>query len=380
MRPIRTDFLLLFLLAGLAALVFVPLKAAVYLPGGLPDMVGSILPTALYWHGHEMLLGYSQAILGGYLMTRAGPARIRLFTGLWLLARLSVFTPDMAGLLLSATANIALMVLLFIEAGMPFLRAVKRVRSAVPGVVLALLLVAEAAFQAGRLLSLPQLSETALGAVAWLIILMLFLMGGRITAAATSGLLQQKRLPRPAAQGRLESLGLGALALAALLDLAPAPSWLAALPAFAAAGIILLRLVYWRVWQARDRLDVSALHLGYGLLAAGLVAKALDGLVTGGGNLTGLHVAMIGGLGVLSVTIMTRTTLQRLRRPIALPAITKLALLLLAAAAVTRGLALYTLPTALISLSALFWCVAYALFVWAVLSIWQQHRRGHKPA
>ncbi|WP_026988576.1 NnrS family protein [Fodinicurvata fenggangensis] len=378
MRPIRTDFLLLFLLGALGALVFVPLKAAVYLPG-VADMVGGILPRAPYWHGHEMLLGYSQAILGGYLMTRAGPSRIRVFAGLWLLARCSVLVPDLAGLLLSATANIALMILLFIEAGLPFLRAAKRIRSAIPGIVLALLLVAEAIFQAGRLLAMPQLSETALGAVAWLIILMLFLMGGRITAAATSGLLQRKDLPRPAAQGQLESLGLAALVLAGLLDLTPVPPVLAALPALAAAGILLLRLAYWRVWQARDRLEVSALHLGYGLLAAGLVLKALDGVISGGSSLTGLHGAMIGGLGILSVTIMTRSTLQKLRRPITLPAAVKLALVLLAAAAVARSLALYIHPAALISISALLWSLAYALFVWAQLQILHRHSRSHQP-
>lgn len=380
MRPIRTDFLLLFLLASLTALVFVPLKAAVYLPGALSDLVAGMLPTAPYWHGHEMLLGYSQAILGGYLMTRASPVRIRLFAGLWLLARLSVLVPELSGLLLSAAANIALMVLLFLEAGLPFLRAAKRVRSAVPGIVLALLLVAEAAFQAGRLQAMPQLSETALGAVAWLIILMLFLMGGRITAAATSGLLQHKQLPRPAAHVQLESLGLGALVLAALLDLAPAPTWLAGLSALAAAGILLLRLAYWRVWQARDRLEVSALHLGYGLLATGLVFKALDGLITGGNGLAGLHGVMIGGLGVLSVTVMTRTTLQKLRRPIALPVTVKLALLLLATAAVARGLALYIQPAPLITSSALFWSTAYLLFVWTLLRILQQHGRSQQPS
>ncbi len=183
MRTIRTDFVTLFILAGLLALVAVPLKLLFWVPGS--DEILTLLPVPQrdFWHGHELLAGYGQLVLGGYLLTRPGKRTIRFLIMLWLVARISIFVPGLAGLYLGAFGNLATFGLLFFYAGLAFFRAAKRLKSALPGLIIFLLLSSEAVFQAGGILANRALSETALLAMIWLLIVLLFLMGGRIIAA-----------------------------------------------------------------------------------------------------------------------------------------------------------------------------------------------------
>jgi hypothetical protein len=62
-----------FFLAGLAAMVLVPLWVVSFVAG---TSLGSGWPPTL-WHGHEMLLGFIASAIAGFMLTavRAGPAR-----------------------------------------------------------------------------------------------------------------------------------------------------------------------------------------------------------------------------------------------------------------------------------------------------------------
>ena len=54
-----------FLLAGIAAVILVPLWIFAYTGG----QIGFDYYTPLYWHSHEMLFGYTVAVIAGFLLT-----------------------------------------------------------------------------------------------------------------------------------------------------------------------------------------------------------------------------------------------------------------------------------------------------------------------
>ncbi|HBU99549.1 NnrS family protein, partial [Thalassospira lucentensis] len=162
MRAIRTDFVILFVLGGCLSLLAVPLKVLFWLPDSQDILAFVPMPERTFWHGHELLAGYSQIVLGGYLLTRPGRTIIRLFIVLWLIARGTIFIPTQTGTYLGAICNVAVFGVLFSYAGLAFFRAAKRLKSAAPGIIILFLLLAEVAFQTGETGHLPMLQETAL--------------------------------------------------------------------------------------------------------------------------------------------------------------------------------------------------------------------------
>lgn len=311
-----------------------------------------------------MVFGYSQVLLAGYLLTRATNQDITLFITLWCGARIAPFVTDEIGIHLAAACNVAVMGLLFRHAGLAFLRSAKRLKSAIPGIAILFLGVAEATFQMGEVLKNWALQESALRGAIWLLITLLFLMGGRITAAATSGTLQKRNLYRHGmSQGKLESCGLAALGTAALCDLTGFSIGLTTIPLLFVALIIFLRLIYWHVWQAWDWLDVTSLHLGYAMLGIGLVFYAILNISVHNQPLSGFHGTMIGGLGILSITVMSRTILQRLRFPVRLPITIRLCNVLLFVASLSRMAAFHVFPSSLLTISATLWVLVIVGFI-----------------
>lgn len=377
MRPIRTEFVILFLLAGCVSLVAVPLKVLLWVPDAHQILTFVPRPERPFWHGHEMLAGYSQVVLGGYLLTRPGKAIIRLFILLWLGARGALFIPDQTGIYLGFATNIAVFGILFSYAGMAFFRAAKRLKSAVPGIIILFLLLAEIAFQTGQAGHFPAIQETALRAIIWLVIVLLFLMGGRIIAAATSGALQKRNMYQPyMAQGRLENHGLACLIVAAVCDLAGLPSILSAVLGMLAGAVIFRRLWKWRVWLVADVFDLTSLHLGYAMLAIGLIFNAVLSITRGSSDLIGFHGVLIGGFAVLSTSVMCRTVLQRLRFPLSLPVAMRLSTLCLLISAFARMGAFQNIAmTELLMVSAVLWEIAFCCFIGTLIfTVWRFQR------
>ena len=377
MRTIRTEFVFLFLLSGCLALLAVPLKVLFWLPD-VQDILAFIpMPERPFWHGHELLVGYSQTVLGGYLLTRPGKTIIRLFIVLWLGARVAIFIPDQTGTYLGTVCNIAVFGMLFSYAGLAFFRAAKRLKSAVPGIIILFLLLAEVAFLIGEISHLPVLQETALRAIIWLLILLLFLMGGRIIAAATSGALQKQNKYRPyMAQGRLESYGLVSLIAAAVCDLIKFPSILPAALSTLAATVIFCRLWKWRVWLVKDAFDLTSLHLGYAMLAIGLIFNTALTIAQEPSGLVGFHNALIGGFAVLSTTVMCRTVLQRLRFSLSLPVTMRVSNVCLLGSAFARmGAFQEVASTELLMVSAILWEMAFFGFTATLIYITWRFQR-----
>ena len=360
-----------FLAAGIAAVVLVPWWAL-----SLTDGVSleTPWPPAL-WHGHEMIFGFISAAMAGFLLT-AVPSwtgqrgfagwPLALLAGLWLLGRLVVATSAHWPLLLTAAIDVAFLPALGIMLLPPLLRGGNRNTPML--LVLLALCIANATFYWGLGSANWPLAHGALLAALNVILLLLTIIGGRIVPAFTGSALKQQR------GGRLirvwpgvNALAVGAMAAVALVDLGFAQTKVAGVFALVAAIVQGIRLAQWGAWRTLRQPIVWVLHVAYAWLPVGLALKALALLSGGAFAAFWLHALTIGAAATMILAVMTRASLGHTGRPLVVSRLTVLAYALLTAAAVVRVLGLdlsHETYATVISLAALLWTAAFALFLW----------------
>lgn len=321
------------------------------------------LPPSAFWHGHEMVFGYALAVVGGYLFTRITARQAAIALAAWGAGRVVMLVPAVPAVLAAAVGLLYPLCLLLFAAG-PLLRAAKRWDSAALGVVVGGFLVAEGIYALGRLGVVAGGEQRGLMLGVDLIAFLLFAMGGRIVAAATSGAVQRRGgYIEQIAQPRLQRAALVLLAAMTTLDAFGAVTQVAGLAATTVGIVAILRLCKWRFWTLIATPEIALLHLGYGWLAAGLLLKGTAQLFPALPPADALHGLTVGALGTLTVVMMSRTILQKRRLPMRMPAPVLAAAALLSSAAVLRLLAPATDGRWLvIDAAALLWASAFAAF------------------
>jgi uncharacterized protein involved in response to NO len=352
-------FKLLFPAATVFAAVAVPVWVLAY--AGLWPL--PVLDLDSLGHGHEMVFGYALAVVGGFLFTRVTRAQAIIAFVAWLCGRVVfVFADTPASV--ATVASLAFPAFLFWLGGRPWLRAAKTADNAVFGLVVGAFFIAELLYQSGAADLVEDGQRRGLVLGVDLIALLLLAMGGRVIAAATSGAIQRKGGHIVGvAQPRAERAAVLALVAMTVLDLLAWLPEIAGALALLAGLVVFLRLIKWRFWTVLDVSDVACLHLGYAWLGIGLLVKAAAQILGEPAMPDAIHGIAIGALGTLTVVMMTRTTLQRGRRPLAMPPTTVAAVALISAAAVLRLLASFT-DVRLIALeaSAALWTAGFLVF------------------
>lgn len=320
----------------------------------------------LYWHGHEMLFGFSMAVIAGFLLTAVrnwtsiqtlhGPWLAALAL-VWLVGRLTPFLPLPP--LLVATSDLIFLPLLAAAVAWPVLRAGNHRNLVFIGLL-------GGFFVANLLVHLQLLGITSataligLHAALYLIVVMLLLMGGRVIPFFTErglGTFEAHRRPW------LERL---VVPLALLWALTSALDWqLAALP-LAAANLILhaLRQAGWLTARIARVPLLWILHLGYGFVTAGFALQLLAAAGWLSASLA-LHAFAAGAIGSLTLGMMARVSLGHTGRPLQVPAsiVAAFALMLLSGAArVLLPLLPLSYGTA-IQISGGLWILAWLLFL-----------------
>ncbi len=333
-------------------------------------------------HGHELIFGFALALVAGYTLGPQPRARVLALLALWLAARLSwLLAPDSwyAEVLSPAFALVLAWYVV------PRFSAAKKWRNktAAP-LILTICLLAPAFwlastlnYRGGPFAPDPyQLMQTA---ILGLLLLMTFI-GGRLIAPAVAGTLEKKGIPLTArVQPRVEAALIILLGATIVLSLAVVPDWLTGLPLLMVAGLILVRIVRWKIWHCPERPDLLMLATGYGWLAAGSAITAWH-LLAGKPAAPALHLITVGALGTLSTGVMLRLAWQRAYRRFP-PTWQALAVgLLTSAAAITRYLAGSTpfAEPALLWSSAGLWSLAYLIVAGQLIMLWLHGTRGRK--
>jgi uncharacterized protein involved in response to NO len=353
----------LYLLAALFVAVAVLAWVAGY-GGGSGRLAG------FYWHAHEMIWGFAGAIIVGFLLTAVAtwtgqPAMrggiLGGLVGLWLVARVTA-NVDLGSPVLPAATSMAFFLAAAVALAAPILKSRNRRNYAVPVLLLG--------FAATNLLF-----HLALGG--WLAIDPRGLLhAGLLVVAAIIFFMGLRVIPFFAHRALgVPQVGHGAvvLALAVGAPLALGVCLAAGLdgPLPLAAGLLgmgvnLHRLARW--WQpaALRHPLLWILFAGYGCtaLGVGLVGVGLAGapwLLSGA-----LHCIAVGGVGSLTLGMMTRTSLGHTGRKLELPSPMVPAYGLMLAATLLRLLAVPAWPLAGWALVASGGCfaLAFLLFAW----------------
>ncbi len=328
-----------------------------------------------HWHGHEMLFGYTMAVVAGFLLTAVRAwtgqptpvgAPLMALAALWVAGRVLVLTPLAMP---AAAVNAAFPVALAVAIAVPLLRS-RNVRNyffvgllALMGMLVAALhLALQGAFE------LPPRLGLQLGLDVMLFIMAV--MGGRVIPMFTNNGVPGAGATRHAL---LEKLALGSVLLLFVADLLQAPVLVIAVIALAAAMAHGVRLYLWRPWRTAAVPLVWILHAAYAWIVVYLVLRALSapGWLA---ESYAIHALTTGAIGGLTLGMMTRTARGHTARPLVADHWELACFLLVQAAAIVRvfsGMVASALYLPGIQVSGVLWSVAFGIYAvryWSVLS------------
>jgi uncharacterized protein involved in response to NO len=310
---------------ALFALGFRPfyLLAAAFAAAGVPLWIaaqaGLPVPARIdmLWHMHEMVFGFTVAVLIGFLYT-AGYNWTKLWTprGGKLAAIAAVWVAGRAAMLAAPPTLAAAVDLAFLPvAAYPLYDVLKRSgnrRNMFLVVLLALLALANAVYHAVVLGWLQLDPLKPVHAAIMLVVVIEAVIGGRVIPMFT-----RNGAPgtNPVQNERRDKLALGLTAAAGAAWAFGLPAPVAAPLAFAAAVAQGVRLVGWQPWRTWRNPLLWVLHLSYAWIPLGFALLALASLGVVGAS-AALHVLTVGSLSGLVIGMITRTALGHTGRPL----------------------------------------------------------------
>ena len=359
-----------YLLASIFAARSVPLWVLQYY-----GVLGRAALAGPLWHAHEMLFGFAQAVIVGFLFTagrtwtnRPTPtgASLAALAALWLAARVAVLTPWP---LLSAALNLAFPLTAAAALAVPFVKAGVRRNYFFVG-LLVLLALASGLVHLSLWHGDAALAARGNALALDVVLFIVAVMGGRVIPMFTNngvpgaGAVRQPWVER-AALGTL--LVLLATSAAGLHGTA-----IAALSAVAAAA----HAWRWRLWQPQRTLRaplVWVLHLAYAWIPVHLALRALGELGVLPATLA-VHALTAGAIGGMIIGMMTRTARGHTGRTLRADRADVACYVLVALAAALRVLVPLVLPAATraaMFAAAALWSAGFALYAahyWPALS------------
>ena len=327
------------------------------------------------WHAHEMVFGFTLAVVVGFLFTagrnwsgRPTPTgrTLMALAALWLAGRVLVLTPWG---LASAVVNAAFPLVAAAGLAVPFWRSRNQRNYFFVG-LLALMGLANLSLHLSQLGALDVPGWLGVQLALDVVLFIMAVMGGRVIPMFTNNGVPNANAKR---HPWVEKLALGSVLVLLVADLLPLPA--AAMASIAALAALAhgTRLVLWQPWATLRKPLVWVLHLGYAwiVLHLALRATAALGWVP---TSTATHALTVGAIGSLVMGMMTRTARGHTARPLKADGADTVAYVLVACAALVRvflplAWPAWALPAIL--LSAVFWSAGFGLYAvryWPVLS------------
>jgi uncharacterized protein involved in response to NO len=327
------------------------------------------------WHAHEMLFGFTLAVVVGFLFTagrnwsnRPTPTGVPLaaLAALWLAGRVLVLTPfGWAAAIVNAAFPLAAAIALAI----PFIASGNRRNYFFVG-LLVLMSAAEMAVHLEQLGVLQVPGWVGIQVALDVVLFIVAVMGGRVIPMFTNnGVPGANATRRPL----VEKLALGSVLLLLAADVLQVQGAPLAVLAIACAAAHLARWSLWQPWKTLRTPIVWVLHAAYLWIPVHLLlrAMAVGGLVTPS---AASHALTVGAIGGMIIGMMTRTARGHTGRPLKADRyeVACYAMVLLAAL-VRVGLPLAAPAETInaILCSAALWSAAFALYTvryWPVLT------------
>ncbi len=372
-----------FVLAGFSALILIALWSSIY----SGHLEGNHYYIGNYWHAHEMLFGYTTAVIAGFLLTA-----VRNWTGkstatdghlaglclLWLYGRI---LPFYAGLIpdgLIALVDFAFIPLLAYQISIPIQQA-KHFKSYAFIGFLVLMALGNGMIHLEMLEIEENLAWRGFLMVLAAVLLIILVIAGRVFPFFTErGLKMTTTLQRNPA---IDIASIASAVLVFVLELLEISGGWLAITAIAAALINTRRVAYWytpKVWSVPL---LWVLYTGYGWIILGFILTAFSAFKWVLPTLP-LHAFTMGGIGVLTLGMMSRVSLGHAGRELkASKSITTGFMLLNLGVAirVLLPIGFTNLYTSAVIISTFCWLAAFSLFIFVYLPILISPRIDGKP-
>lgn len=319
------------------------------------------------WHSHEMLFGYTSAVIAGFLLTAARNwtnvdtitrTPLAILALIWLAARILPFTPLPGGMVV--VANILFFLLLSLAVAHPIIKA-KQKNNFIMIVLVFSFLIADLMVQSQHLEYLPHGVRYGNTLALYTILFIITLLSGRVMPFFTRVVVPGTEvIERPLLEKSLLIL----LVLLALADLFSLNGYVIALLAAALVVAHIMRVTPWFSGPVLNIPILWVLYAGYLWIIIGFVLKVGVGLGMVTDNLA-IHAWTVGGIAIITYGMMARVSLGHTGREMSPPRLAIIGFFLLFIAAVIRVFfPLFAMSYYLswIDISGFLWILAFLLF------------------
>ncbi|HTT08023.1 MAG TPA: NnrS family protein [Gammaproteobacteria bacterium] len=356
-----------FLLAALAAVVWMPLWSLIY---------AAVLPLPMHfsapvWHGHEMIFGFTAAVIAGFLLTavpnwtgvpgQRGGILVAL-SAIWLAGRAVMLLSGWLPAWLVAIVDTAFFPAV-VWAIRPSLVAAGKARNFLfPRVLLALAAV-DMLIHLGGMRMVPIGEEVGLKAAIDLVTLLMVVMGGRVVPSFTANAVGSP----PRQSNWTDRWSLYAMLVLTGLEFAPVMAGAQGLAALAAGVVNAWRMRGWQTIKTAGQPILWVLHLGYAWVVIGLLLKAAALLTDWVRWQDAIHGLTAGAIGTFTLGMMSRVALGHTGRPLKVRPVIAIAYLMISLAAILRiitpvGLSAATI-VAMTHVASCLWAGAFLIYL-----------------
>ena len=326
---------------------------------------------SVVWHSHEMLFGFSAAVIAGFLFTavqnwtgQPTPTGVALagLTALWLAARvLIIFGPAP----LAAIVDVLFLPAIAVAIAVPILRS-KNVRNYKVVAIVFVLAVLHGLFHLASLGYAPTwLSRIALLASIDTVVILMAIIGGRVIPAFTRNAASDSN---PRHEHWVEIATFGSMILVVLLTAVSgswaAPSGLMALLFIVAAAAHATRLGLWDPIKTVHNPLLWMMPAAYSWIPFAFLLRALAAMNIVPGS-AWLHAVTMGAVSSLMLAMMMRSSLGHTGRPLVASRWDMTAFLLLQLGTIIRVFASITVGDSYrswIVVSGAIWLSAFLIF------------------
>ena len=321
------------------------------------------------WHAHEMLFGYTVAVVAGLLLTvirnwtKSYTLHGILLAALILLWLAGRILPLFLGIppWVVATVDLSFLPALAVVITVPLLRTGHTQYWYIPALLMVLML-ANALVHSEWLGFTMDTARLGIVLAIYTFVLLFTILAGRFIKSITEDTALSSKIQT---NSTVEKLSVASVILLAFTDLFSPFVQIVVICAVFAAVVHARRLLGWLVRPVLYKSMVWILLVGYAWLVAGfvLLAIAYSGLIS---NMLAFHALMVGGIGVLTLGIMARMSLGQTGRPMRTPPLLSLSFILVNIAAAVRVAGpLMTLryTKAVIGAAGALWITGFVLFL-----------------
>ena len=372
---LRLGFRPFFLAAGVFSILAMAIWMANYV-FSVEFSFSGISP--VLWHAHEMMFGYVMAVVAGFLLTA-----IKNWTGeevlrgkplaflflLWLVARLMLLIGPLTDLMISVEIIAVIDVAFLFFLGVACLRPVLKVRQFKQAGIISkifLLMLCNVAFYLGIFGVLADGVQWGLYSALYMIIALIFAMMRRVMPMFIQNGVDGSVEPKNRAWVDHSSLVL--LVCLWISDVFTGYDILTAVFAVLLTLLHTLRLAGWYTSKIWSKSLVWVLVVAYASFIAGFALKALS-ITSGISPFLWVHAFTVGGIGMLTIGMMSRVSLGHTGRSVfEPPAIVFWSFAVLLAGVIVRVvLPLFNMDLYVywIGISQALWMLAFAIFVFA---------------